>query len=78
MGPGAHYRLKLRFSVDNSYRNAEKIKQHEFDPGANSLTDLPHSRASVICLHYVSAKSVNGNGGFPWKRSSAAPAPSFP
>lgn len=44
MGPGAHYRQELRFSVDAPYRNGEKIKQHESDPRANSLTDLPHSR----------------------------------
>lgn len=44
MGPRVHYRQELRFSEGTPYRNGEKIKQHEFDPRANSLTDLPHSR----------------------------------
>lgn len=72
-GPGAYSRQKGRFSVGAPCRIGEKIKQHEFDPGANSLTDLPHSPASVICLRYVSAEPVNGNGALPWKRSPAAP-----
>lgn len=71
-GPGVDSRQKLRFSVGAPCRNAGKIKQHEFDPGANSLTDLPHSPAGVICLRYVSAEPVNGNGALPWKRSPAA------
>lgn len=71
-GPGAYSRQKLRFSVGAPCRNGEKIKQHEFDPGANSLTDLPHTPARVICLRYVSAEPVNGNGALPWKRSPAA------
>lgn len=76
-GPGVYYRQELRYSVDTPYRNGEKIKQHEFDPRANSTDRPPPLPAGVICLRYVSAESVNGNGGFPWKRSPAAPAPSF-